>query len=106
MGGRPIGSLESRLKRAEENSRQQAIAEIRHYFACLSDREVARIIAEPGASYDPRIERLLSRVGDSRRVSEIVGQLGVFERKGSINRHLNWSTRPPLLKDSRSEEGL
>lgn len=98
-----MGSLERRLKRAEEFSRRQAVDEIRQYFACLSDREIARIIAEPEASYDPRIERLLSRVGGPRRVSEIVGRLGVFERKGSINLHLDWSTRPPRLKDSRLE---
>lgn len=101
-----MGSIKRRLEHMEEDSRRRAVEEIRQRFSLLSDREIARMIAEPETYRDAGIEDLLSSAvgvsGGPERLLRVVPKFGVFERKRGINNYLDWTGGKPVFR----EEGV
>lgn len=104
-----MGSIRRRLEHMEEDSRRRAAEEIRQRFSLLSDREIAQMIAEPEMHRDSVIEELLGAAvgvsGDPERLSRVLPEFGVFERKRGINSYLDWTGGSRSLERSTYESG-
>lgn len=111
-----MGSLETRLARLEDRSRERAATQIACAWAQLTDEEVALLLApyadgtrEPTPEEREVGERLRVLAPEelihtaigfeddmeddevNRRISDLVGRLEIFERGAGIRRHLQSS---------------
>jgi hypothetical protein len=108
-----LGSLETRLARLEDLSREHAAAQITRAWAQLTDKEIALMLApyadgarEPTPEEREVEERMRAATPEelihkaigfeegmeqeevNRRISKLVDRLGIFERGAGIRRHL------------------
>jgi hypothetical protein len=111
-----LGSLESRLTRLEDRSRERAAVQIARAWAGLTDKEIALMLApyvdgirEPTPEQREVEERMRAATPEelihkaigfeedmgqeevNRRISKLVDRLGIFERSAGIRRHLHSS---------------